>query len=103
MARRKDTPSAIPGNVGPNYDIAAVDSAYDRRVKVEMLNQEVRVEGTPADGVYWARKIIARIAAGEKLPIISIQFAKEALSEGRQEQLREREPGEDESERQNAV
>lgn len=99
VKRSKTQESAVPGVV-QTIDIQAIDASYARRVHEQMNHPEVHFERL-GDGVDWARKIMARIAAGEKLPIISEQFAKEALvlvekqPEAPPLRENEREPGED--------
>ena len=73
-----------PGETAKEFgrrNLAAIQGA------ISDLSRKMR--SNPPSGTDWARKILARVAAGERLPSISIQRARAALGH------RERQPGEE--------
>lgn len=64
-------------------------AGQNRELWNEAKRTRLQVKNDP-DGLDWARKILARLADGEKMPFRSLQLAREALG-----LPVEREPGED--------
>lgn len=70
--------SAIPGTLWPEFDIEEVRQRARQSVIDELTQPIVRIE-TKGDGLDWARRILARVEAGEQPGLMPVQMAKQAL------------------------
>ena len=70
--------SAVPGSIGPRVDLDSIRQRSLEATLAEIGKSRITIEAK-GDGVDWARRVLARVEAGEEVPMRAQQLAREAL------------------------
>jgi len=78
LKQKGNNQSAVPGRIGPEYDLEAIKQRAIVDTMERLTKPMPKIE-EKRDGRDWARRIMARVGAGESVGLAVEMYAREAL------------------------